>query len=187
MRANTVVIVSRLPVPAPVRVAPVSFPAANPLIGRTRVDSLARTYLNKRSDELRHGGFKSVKFSINLLASFYETRQVGSLTRDDGKAFLRLIAKLAPHVGKSESARGLSLEQLVARSTDHRSRITVQTQRRILSQATHFLDWAVYEGHLADCPFKSIRLDQKVRVASYAVPTDEEVVKLAGGTRPAYR
>ena len=77
-------IVSRLPVPAPVRVAPVVFPAANPLIGRSRIDGLARTYLNKRSDELRHGGFMSVKFSINLLASLYGARQIGSLTREDG-------------------------------------------------------------------------------------------------------
>lgn len=83
--------------PAPVRVAPAVFSSTGPVIGRDKVAALARLYLNKRSDELRPGGFKSVRFSIDLLASLYGTRQIGSLTRDDGKTFLRLIAELAPH------------------------------------------------------------------------------------------
>jgi len=167
-----------------VRVAPVSFPAVNPLIGRTTVAELARTYLNKRSGELRHGGFKSVRFSVGLFASTFGARQVGSLNREDGKAFLRLIAKLSPHVRKSEKTRGLGLEQLVAHSVVRGNRITPQTQKRILSQVSHFLDWAMYEGHLADMPFKSIRLDQKIKVASYAAPTNEEVGLLLGAQDP---
>ena len=78
--------------PAPVRVAPAVFSGASPVIGREKLSALARLYLNKRSDELRHGGFKSVRFSVGLLASLYGTRQIGSLTRDDGKTFLRLIS-----------------------------------------------------------------------------------------------
>lgn len=73
-------IVSHKSAPKPVRVAPVTIPVANPLIGRTRIDCLARTYLNKCSNELRHGHFKSVKFSISLLISLYGARQVGSPT-----------------------------------------------------------------------------------------------------------
>ena len=95
-----------------------------------------------------------------------------------------MIAQLSPHVRKSEKTRGLSLEQLVARSVDLGDRITPQTQKRILSQVSHFLDWAVYEGQLADMPFKSIRLDQKIKVASYSPPTNEEVGQLLGAEDP---
>jgi hypothetical protein len=145
----------------PVRVAPAVFTTTGPLIGRDKVTSRVRLYLNKRSDELRPGGFKSVRFSTGLLASLYGPRQIGSLTRDDGKTFVRLIANLAPHVGKSERTRGYGLEQLVALSRGQSETITVRTPKRIFHQVPHFLDWPVYEGHVAEAPFKSVRLDQK--------------------------
>ncbi|WP_287885127.1 MULTISPECIES: DUF6538 domain-containing protein [Paracoccus] len=49
--------------PVPVMVAP---PVFSPvvLVGRRTVKELARTYLNQRSRQLRHGGFKSVRFSV---------------------------------------------------------------------------------------------------------------------------
>ena len=129
------------------------------LVGRTPVSELARTYLNKRSRELRPGGFKSVRFSIGLLVSLYGTRPIGSLSREDGRLFLKLISELSPDVGKSIHSRDLGLEQLVKRSAHYRERISVRTQKRIWTQAGHFLDWALYEGHLAEAPFKTIRIE----------------------------
>ena len=51
------------PTPAPV------FEKINPIVGKTKVHELARIYLSERSGQLRHGGFKSVRFSIGLLVS----------------------------------------------------------------------------------------------------------------------
>jgi integrase len=44
----------------------------------------------------------------------------------------------------------------------------------------HFLDWCVYEGTLQETPFKAVRVEQKVKVASYVAPTDAEVTRLLG-------
>jgi len=158
------------PVAAPV------FKKVCPVIGRSKVADLAREYLNERSDQLRHGGFKSVRFSVGLLVSFLGSRPVASVSRDDGQRFVRLTGQLSRHVGKSERHRGLGLEALVARSEG--PAITPQTQRRILSQVSHFLDWCVYRGHVADTPFKTVRVERRGKVASYVPPTDEEVRRL---------
>ncbi|SFO41404.1 Phage integrase family protein [Roseovarius lutimaris] len=158
------------PVAAPV------FKKVCPVIGRSKVADLAREYLNERSDQLRHGGFKSVRFSVGLLVSFLGSRPVASVSRDDGQRFVRLTGQLSRHVGKSERHRGLGLEALVARSEG--PAITPQTQRRILSQVSHFLDWCVYRGHVADNPFKTVRVERRGKVASYVPPTDEEVRRL---------
>ncbi len=83
-------------------------------------------------------------------------------------------------IGKSERTRGLSLDQLVAYSSRGTVTIKARTQRRIWSQVNHFLDWVVYEGHLEVNPFRTVPFDRKVRPQPYAVPTDEEVVRLLG-------
>jgi integrase len=74
------------------------------------------------------------------------------------------------------------LEQLVAKSGA--AKITAQTQKRILSQVHHFLDWAYHEGHSPKLDFSAVRVDQKGRVASYAVPTDDEVSRMLGAAHP---
>jgi hypothetical protein len=43
---------------------------------------LARKYLNRRSNELQHGGFKSVRFSVGLFVSVYGARPIGAVSRD---------------------------------------------------------------------------------------------------------
>ena len=146
--------------------------------GSSRVSDLCQQYLNKRSMELRHGGFKSVRFSVGLFASFFAQRSLRSLGRDDGRLFLRHVAELSPHVGKSERARGLGLVALADLSKDQPLRITPQTQRRIFSQVRHFIDWAIYEGFAEGSPFQTVRVEQKSRPTSYAVPSEEEVMKL---------
>ncbi|MCF6433717.1 DUF6538 domain-containing protein [Leisingera sp. MMG026] len=138
----------------------------------------AESYLRHRSSQLRHGGFKSVRYSVELFASRYGQRSLCSLGRDEGREFLGLIAKLSPLVGKSASTRGLSLDGLLSFSENCAAKITVRTQKRIWSQVNHFLDWCVYEGALEANPFKSVLFDQKVRPRPYAVPTDEEVRRL---------
>lgn len=163
--------------PQPVAVVPTVF-APVVVIGRVPVRELARDYLNRRSNELQPGGFKSVRFSIGLFVSEYGARQIGSVTRDDALAFVRQVARLSPHVGKSYRTKGKGLDDLVRLSDG--STITPQTQRRIVTQVGHFLDWAVYEGQLAANPFTTVRVEAKGKVQSYAVPTDAEVTRLVG-------
>ena len=102
------------------------------------------------------------------------------LTRDQGRWFLTAIADLSPHVGKSYRTRGYGLVALMTLSQSDHDRITVSTQKRIWWQVNHFLDWAVYEGHLENNPFKRVRFERKGKPASFAVPTDEDVTKLLG-------
>lgn len=161
--------------PVPVMVAP---PVFSPvvLVGRRTVKELARTYLNQRSRQLRHGGFKSVRFSVGLFVSAYGTRLIGAVTRDDAVAFVRKVALLGCHAGKSWRTRGYGLDQLIQASRG--DRISARTQRRTVSQVAHFLDWAVYEGELGANPFKTVRVEAKGKNRSYAALTDAEVGKL---------
>ncbi len=158
---------------------PVAFsPVAPP--PKTTVTEAARSYLGLRSNELRHGGFKSVRYSVGLFVSHYGEQHLSQLDREHGRAFLNLVARLSPVVGKSEKTRGLTLKELVAWSDGQGQRITARTQKRIWSQVNHFLNWAVYEGQLEQNPFKTVRFEGKVQPHPYAAPTDEEVVKLLG-------
>lgn len=140
------------------------------------VQDAARAYLMIRQHELRPGGFKSVRYSIELFQSRYAGMTLSALGRDEGREFLTLISQLSPFVGKSQKTRGLSLDAAVAwsRSADKR-RITGRTQRRIWSQVKHWLDWCVYEGKLETNPFNSVRFESKVRYHPYAVPKGDEV------------
>ena len=142
---------------------------------RVTVGELARDYLNHRSDQLRPGGFKSVRYSVGLFASKFGDHQASSITREEGRVFLSLLPRLSKIIGKSPSTQGLSLDAAVAWSATDRRWIVPRTQRRIWSQVNHFLDWAVYQGHLASNPFKTVSFEAKVRRAPYAVPTDAEV------------
>ncbi|SFM78984.1 DUF6538 domain-containing protein [Shimia aestuarii] len=142
------------------------------------VQEVGRTYLGRRSDELRPGGFKSVRYSVGLFISRYGEHSLCGLTRTEGREFLSLISQLSPTIGRSETTRGLSLDQLVRYSSYGSARITTRTQKRIWSQVNHFLDWCVYEGKLEANPFRTVPFDQKVRPQPYAVPTDDEVVRM---------
>jgi hypothetical protein len=144
------------------------------------VKDLSRRYLNLRSDELRHGGFKSVRYSVGLFTSKYADLRGRSLSRDEGREFLSLIAQLSPLVGKGEVTRGMGLDALVRWSKTKGKKITARTQKRIWSQVNHFLDWCVYEGELEINPFKTVRFDGKVKPSPYAVMTDQDVTALLG-------
>ena len=144
---------------------------------RTRIsveDSTLR-YLVKRQGELRPGGFKSVRYSIDLFRSKYGPISLTDITREHGREFLSLIGQLSPLLGRSHRTQGMSLDEAVVWSKDKASRITGRTQRRIWSQVNHWLDWCVYEGEIDTNPFASVRFEAKIRSASYAVPTNDEV------------
>lgn len=140
------------------------------------VQEATRSYLMARQHELRPGGFKSVRYSVELFQSKYAGLTLPELGRDEGREFLSLISQLSPFVGKSQTTRGLSLDAAVAWSRSATSRrITGRTQRRIWSQVKHWLDWCVYEGEIEANPFTSVRFEAKVRHSPYAVPTNDEV------------
>ncbi|GGO62204.1 Site-specific recombinase XerD [Roseovarius pacificus] len=160
---------------------PISF------LGKTNVPTvgeLARTYLDLRGRELRWGGFKSVRYSVGLFVSKHSDRKITSLTRDNGREFLSLTARLSPLIGKVPDTRRMGLDQLVIWSDRGNRRISARTRKRIWSQVNHFLDWAVYEGHLRQNPFRTVRFEGKIRPAPYAVPTDDEVRKLLASRDP---
>ncbi|NGM47921.1 tyrosine-type recombinase/integrase [Rhodobacter sp. SGA-6-6] len=143
------------------------------IVGRRTVKELARLYLNRRSNELQHGGFKSVRFSVGLFVSAYGSRAIGSISREEALAFVRKVALLGRHTGKSWRTRDYGLDRLVEASRG--GTISARTQRRTVSQVGHFLDWAVYEGELTVNPFSTVRVEAKGRNRSYAALTDGEV------------
>ncbi|SPJ28248.1 DUF6538 domain-containing protein [Falsiruegeria mediterranea] len=145
---------------------------------KVTVQEAARRYLIQRQSELRPGGFKSVRYSIELFWSKYGNRKLVDLTREDGREFLSLIAQLSPTIGKSQKTQGMSLDASVVWSSQSKARITGRTQRRIWSQVCHWLDWCVYQGDLEANPFSSVRFEAKVRHQPYAVPSDKEVKHL---------
>jgi hypothetical protein len=161
--------------PQPVRIVAPAF-APVTIVGRVSVAELGKQYLNRRSNELQHGGFKSVRFSVGLFVSLYGRRPIGAVTREDALAFTRKVAQLGKHVGKSYRTKGYPLERLLALSEGER--IEPQTQRRIVSQVGHFLDWTVYEGQLTGNPFKTVRVEGKGKPQHYEAMTDEEVLSL---------
>lgn len=143
------------------------------------VAELSRRYLGHRSDQLRPGGFKSVRYSVGLFTSKYGAVRVNQLGRDHGREFLGLLPGLSTMVGKDERSAGQSLDWLLSFSRG-RQKITPRTQKRIWSQVNHFLNWVVYEGVNETNPFATVRFDRKVVQAPYAVPTDPEVAQLLG-------
>ena len=143
-----------------------------------KVGDLAKTYLRKRAEELRPGGYKSVRYSVGLFVSKYANIPVSQLGRDEGRAFLETIPLLSKVIGKSEATRQMGLDELVVFSRGRHDCITVRTQKRIWSQVKHFLDWAVYEGEIDQNPFRTVRFERKVRPSPYAVPTDAEVARM---------
>lgn len=161
--------------PEPVRVTPAVFSPVV-VIGRKTVVELARDYLNRRSNELQHGGFKSVRFSVGLFVSAYGAKPIGAISREDALSFVRRVAQLSPHVGKSDKTKGFGLDRLVALSGS--DKISARTQKRTVGQVGHFMDWAVYEGQLSENPFSTVRVEARGKPKSYSALTDGEVYRL---------
>ena len=161
--------------PEPVRVVPTVF-APVVVIGRTTVKVLAKDYLLKRSGDMKPGGYKSVRYAMGLFVSAVGDRQIGQLGREDAATFVRKVAELPKHAGKSEKVKGFGLDQL-DRISDGET-ILPQTQKRIVTQVAAFVDWAMYNGEVATNPFSTVRVEGKTKVASYVAPTNDEVALL---------
>ncbi len=146
-------------------------------VPKPTLESLSKTYLGQRSDQLRPSGFKSIRYSIGLFVSRYGSLRVNELGRAEGKEFLGHLPQLSSMIGKDEISAGKPLDWLLEFSK-LKPKITARTQKRIWSQVNHFLKWIVYEGHLERNPFQTILFDRKVQQAPYAVPTDPEVTTL---------
>lgn len=155
------------------------------MLGQAKINYLVRAYLHKRSRDLSPSTLKSVRFSIGLLVSVLGGRKINSLCRPDGQAFLKLIAKLSPDVGKSAANKGKGLKQLVALSRGSGKTIAPQTQKRIWKQVCQFFDWSVSEGYIGEHCLGAIKVTAKVLVQSYAVLTDGEVTALLAAEDPA--
>jgi len=151
------------------------------------VGDLAKTYLRIRGKDLTPGGFKSVRYSVGLFSSEHGGRDVTKITREDAKAFQSSIGKLSASLGKSYRLKGASLELLLKRSEARGDPISVRTQKRIWTQVQAFFDWALYEGHLEQNPFRLLRFEGKALPVHYAVPTDAEVRALLGLGDGTYR
>lgn len=67
--------------PQPVKIVAPAFTQVS-IVGRVSVAELGKQYLNRRSNELQHGGFKSVRFSVGLFVSaLRQRRPIGTVTR----------------------------------------------------------------------------------------------------------
>lgn len=73
------------------------------------VEELASRYLRKRASELRPGGYKSVRYSVELFASKFGERPITAVSREDGRWFTTVLPDLSKASGKSWRTRGLSL------------------------------------------------------------------------------
>jgi ribosomal protein L17 len=64
--------------PQPVKIVAPAFTQVT-IVGRVSVAELGKQYLNRRSNELQHGGFKSVRFSVGLFVSAFGKRPIGTV------------------------------------------------------------------------------------------------------------
>ena len=145
---------------------------------RRKVDDLAAEYIRQRAKALRPDSFKNVRYSVGLFSSVYGSKVAALLTQTDAKRFAQKVAHLAPTVGKSHRTRNKDMDTLLKFSATQSTVITARTQKRIVSQVSTFLRWTVKEGHLATSPFDLVDVEQRVRPAPYAVPTDDDVQRL---------
>jgi integrase len=136
---------------------------------------LVKRYLSYKGHLLAPSAFKAVRYSLGLFASEYGKRAITRIDREDGREFLHKIQGLSAGLGKSSRYHGASLATLLRAAENRADKITVTTQKRIWELVGGFLDWAVYEGHIKDNPFKTVRFEGRVQHASYAVLSDPEV------------
>ncbi|WP_323768500.1 tyrosine-type recombinase/integrase [Antarctobacter sp.] len=154
------------------------------LAGQATVNEIVGDYLKMRSQQLRPGTFKAVKFSIGLFTSVYGNKKLSDLDREDGVVFLREISLLCPNSAKSSITKGMGLKDLIQLSGDSSKRIGAQTQKRIWKQVCHFLDWSVATGEAEKNELGMLCVSLGTDVQSYAVLSDKEVVSLLRREEP---
>jgi hypothetical protein len=157
-----------------VALPPVAFQSLSPRIEKQRLADVAKIHLRKRGRNDSPAGSRACVTRLTCWSPRWErSLSVPCLGKTDGPSSGRSVPSLRPSVSRTRPGADAGATGRLLR--DAASVITVRTQKRILSQVTHFLDWAVYEGQLTVNPFASVRIDQKVKQSHYAVLTDTEV------------
>ena len=150
------------------------------LVGDRRVVDLAAEYLSQQAERLRPGSYKAVRFAISLLTSECAEHHIGTLTTVTGREVVSLIGALSPNIRKYKDGKGASLQDLarLSQQVEPDTKLTPQTQSRILKHMQQFLDWCVQEGELRVNPWKSLTIRDRPEVSPHRVLTDEQVVIL---------
>lgn len=158
---------------------PVVRPRYQPLrlLGDRRVKDLAAEYLSQQAERLRPGSYKAVRFAITLLTSECAEDHIGALNTVTGREVVSLIGALSPNIRKYKDGKGAGLSKLAALSQklEPDTRLTPQTQSRILKHMQQFLDWCVQEGELEANPWAHLRVRDRPEVRPHQVLTDEQV------------
>src|SRR5210317_1777542 len=161
---------------------PVVRPRYQPLrlLGDRRVKDLAAEYLSQQAERLRPGSYKAVRFAITLLTSECAEDHIGALNTVTGREVVSLIGALSPNIRKYKDGKGAGLQDLARLSQQVKpdTKLTPQTQSRILKHMQQFLDWCVQEGELQANPWAHLRVRDRPEVRPHQVLTDKQVVTL---------
>jgi len=161
---------------------PVVRPRYQPLrlLGDRRVKELAANYLTQQAERLRPGSYKAVRFALDLLLSHCGHVRIAEVSDTLGRDVLRLVLQLSPNIRKYRDGQGASLQDLarLSKQVEPDSKLTPQTQSRILKHMQQFLDWCVQEGELKANPWSHLRVRDRPEVSPNKVLTDEQVVTL---------
>ena len=158
---------------------PVGRPRYKPLrlLGDSRVKELAAEYLSQQAERLRPGSYKAVRFAITLLTSECAEHHISTLTTVTGREVVSLIGALSPNIRKYKHGKGASLQDLarLSQQVEPDTKLTPQTQSRILKHMQQFLDWCVQEGELQANPWAHLRVRNRPEVRPHQELTDEQV------------
>ena len=138
---------------------------------------LAANYLTQQVERLRPGSYKAVRFAITLLTSECAEDHIGALNTVTGREVVSLIGALSPNIRKYKDGKGASLQDLarLSQQVEPDTKLTPQTQSRILKHMQQFLDWCVEEGELQANPWEHLRVRDRPEVRPHQVLTDEQV------------
>jgi len=148
------------------------------LLGERLVKDLAKAYLTYKSERLRPGSLKAVRFATELLVSHLGTHKLGDITQAQGREALSLIAQLSPNVRKHAKAKEANLIQLAKLSAklEPGQTLAPQTQARIWKHMLQVFDWCVEQGELSSNPWEHLTIREKPEVFPHNVLTDDQVV-----------
>jgi hypothetical protein len=150
------------------------------LLGDRKLAEVATEYLNYKSERLRPGSYKAVRFAAELLVSHLGKTKMGGIIQAQGREVLSLITHLLPNVRKYSKGRTASLIQLAELSAELEPghSLAPQTQGRIWKHMLQVFDWCVEQGELSTNPWEHLTIREKPEVNPHKVLTDEQVVTL---------
>ena len=149
-------------------------------MGDRRVKELAANYLTQQAERLRLGSYKAERFAITLLTSECAEDHIGALNTVTGREVVSLIGALSPNIRKYKDGKGASLQDLarLSQQVEPDTKLTPQTQSRILKHMQQFLDWCVQEDEFEANPWEDLRVRDRPEIRPHQVLTDEQVLTL---------